>query len=380
MIVSIIGTNIFAQLDYLLSVSAYLMASDIHIDIKENFAIIKLRVRGDLQYLTNISKSQAQSIIGRIKVLSNMRLDVSDKSQDGSFMSLVPTFFDDTSDSEIKAEDDNCKSIKEVAEVRTKALYQNIHVRSATAPTVFGENMVCRIFVADNQRGFDLDKIGLENSDLERLKRTLNKDSGLILVSGPTGSGKTTTLYSCLNHISKKSRLIVTLEDPVEVILPHIRQIKVQDEYDFTFADALRGVLRQDPDVIMVGEIRDEDTAKLAVQAALTGHLVLATIHAPSALSIIDRLHSLGVKSDMCAAVISLLISQRHITLNKGRKVVFEIIEFNQKFKSTLLKSHNSSSLSNIIREDGILLLKDRIENLHYEGLISKDELNKYAR
>lgn len=357
-ITTIPGTNVFIQLDYLLSCASLFKASDIHIDIKESFAIVKLRVKGSLELITKIQKSQAQSIIGRIKVLSSMRLDVSDRSQDGSFMSLIIS----------------------PHQIGTTSIYQNIHVRAATAPTVFGENMVCRIFAAGAHDGFDLEKIGLETEDFATLSRVLNRDSGLVLVSGPTGSGKTTTLYSCLNYISKKSKVIVTLEDPVEVILPNIRQIKVQDEYDFTFADALRGVLRQDPDVIMVGEIRDEETAKLAVQAALTGHLVLATIHAPAALEIIDRLHSLGVKSDMCAAVITLLISQRHVTLYGGRKVVFEMIEFNQKFKSILLKAPGSSSLSNIIRQEGILLLKDRIEHLHYEGLISKDEMNKYAR
>ncbi len=357
-ITSIPGINVFTQLDYLLACASYFHASDIHMDIKEHFALVCLRVRGILQFKTKILRSQAQSIIGRIKVLSGMRLDVSDKSQDGSFMSLI------------QAPPKNLQT----------SPYQNIHVRAATAPTVFGENMVCRIFAAEAHEGFDITKIGLEPADLKTLSKVLERDSGLVLVSGPTGSGKTTTLYSCLNYISARSKIIVTLEDPVEVILPHIRQIKVQDEYGFSFADALRGVLRQDPDVIMVGEIRDEETAKLAVQAALTGHLVLATIHAPAALEIIDRLHSLGVKSDMCAAVLTLLISQRHVTLNEGRRVVFEMIEFNQKFKSILLTAPGSSSLSNIIRKEGILLLKDRIEHLHYEGLISKDEMNKYAR
>lgn len=356
------GVNVFIQLDYLLSIATYLKASDIHIDIKEKNSLIQLRVKGQLLYSTIIQKNQAQSIIGRIKVLAGMRLDVSERSQDGSFMSLIQS---------VNLHKDQNS---------TTSLYQNIHIRAATAPTVFGENTVCRIFAASGHDGFDISKIGLEQNDYETLTRVLNRDSGLVLVSGPTGSGKTTTLYSCLNYLSARSKIIVTLEDPVEVILPHIRQIKVQDEYGFSFADALRGVLRQDPDVIMVGEIRDEDTAKLAVQAALTGHLVLATIHAPAALEIIDRLHSLGVKSDMCASVITLLISQRHVSMSMGRKVVFEMIEFNQKFKSILLKAPGSSSLAHIIRQEGILLLKDRIEHLHYEGLISKDEMNKYAR
>lgn len=357
-IVSIPGVNVFTQLDHTLSCAAYLDASDVHLDIKENFAVVRLRIKGLLQCDTYITKSQSQSLIGRIKVLSGMRLDVSDKSQDGSFMSLVQSLGPPTE----------------------KSLYQNIHVRAASAPTIFGENIVCRIFASEGHDGFDLHKIGFTPDDLKTVERVLDRDSGLVLVSGPTGSGKTTTLYSCLNHISARSKIIVTLEDPVEVILPHIRQIKVQDEYGFTFADALRGVLRQDPDVIMVGEIRDEETARLAVQAALTGHLVLATIHAPGALEIIDRLHSLGVKSDMCAAVITLLISQRHVTLNTGRRVIFEMIEFNQQFKSILLTAPGSSSLSQVIRKEGILLLKDRVEHLHYEGLISRDEMNKYIR
>ncbi len=334
-------------------------ASDIHLDIKEDHAAIVLRVKGELRLATYISKSQSQNIVGRIKVLSNMRLDITDKSQDGAFVAHLKKVIDPLGDI--------CDQ-------------KSINIRAATAPTVFGENIVCRIFAFDTNDGFALDKLGMTESDLSILSRALNKDFGLILVSGPTGSGKTTTLYSCLNYLVSKSRIIVTLEDPVEVVLPHIRQIKVQPEYGFDFSDALKGVLRQDPDVIMVGEIRDPATASLAVQAALTGHLVLATIHAPSALEIIDRLHSLGVRSDMCASVVTLLFSQRNITFASGRKIVFELVEFSQSLKSALMGAHGAGSLSEIVKKEGILLLKDHITHLHHQGMISREDMQKYIR
>ncbi len=349
---SLIGTNSI-EYTYELCLSAIMLrASDIHLDILEYEAMVTLRIGTNLSYRTSISHEVARSIIGRIKVLARLRLDINDKSQDGSFM--------------FEARD-------------TKA-----YIRVSTAPTFFGENVVCRIF-SNSIDLFDLNHIGLQKEELETLTESLHKDSGLILVSGPTGSGKTTTLYACLKHLMNQSRVIVTLEDPVEVVIPNIRQIVVHQDNGFGFSNALRSVLRQDPDVIMVGEIRDRETAELAIQAALTGHLVLATIHAVSALGIIDRLNSMGIKSDTCAQVINLLISQRKISLRESKgdsKVVFEIVNFNQKFKSRLMfaDGSGSGSLAQTIREEGILLLKDRMENLFHEGLISRDEMNKYMR
>lgn len=354
---SLLGVNTFEQLDYIIEQAILLKASDIHIDLKEDGAILRIRAGGRLSFDTNIPREIAHAIIGRLKLLSGMRLDISDKSQDGSCMYKI----------------DHIRTFH-------PEVGQGIHIRLGTAPTVFGENIVCRLFAFQGSKGFSLSSLGLEYQDELILKKSLNFSSGLILVSGPTGSGKTTTLYACLEHLSKQARIIVTLEDPVEVILPNIRQIKVQDEYGFSFADALKGVLRQDPDVIMVGEIRDSKTAELAVQAALTGHLILATIHAPSALEIIDRLHSLGIKSEICASVITLLISQRQISVLGGRKCVFELVEFNFQLKSKLLLASNSSALSETIRSQGILLLKDRVEGLFHEGLISREEMYKYIR
>lgn len=354
---SLIGNGSIEYTDELCVSAILLKASDIHLDISEYAASITLRVGTNLSYKTSIFHEVARSIVGRIKVMARLRLDINDKSQDGSF-----TFRHVFSASEIKA-----------------------YIRVSTAPTVFGENVVCRIF-SNSIDLFDLRHIGMGESDLRVLTAALHKDSGLILVSGPTGSGKTTTLYACLRHLMATSRMIVTLEDPVEVVIPSIRQIVVQNEQGFGFSNALRSVLRQDPDIIMVGEIRDRETAELAIQAALTGHLVLATIHAVSALGIIDRLNSMGIKSDVCAQVIHLLISQRKISLRDrdgdSAKVIFEMVEFNQKFKSTLMfgGGSGSNSLAQTIREEGIMLLKDRVESMFHEGLISKEEMNKYIR
>ncbi len=353
---TLIGNDSIEQSDELFSIAIRLKASDIHLDMSENGATATLRVGTILAYMTSISHEAARSIVGRIKVLARLRLDINDKSQDGSF-----TFMRTDSKTGV-----------------TKA-----YVRVSTAPTVFGENVVCRVFSSGIDM-LDIRHIGLGESEYETLLAALHKDSGLILVSGPTGSGKTTTLYACLRHLLGTSKMIVTLEDPVEIVIPGLRQIIVQQEQGFGFSNALRSVLRQDPDIIMVGEIRDKETAELAIQAALTGHLVLATIHAVSALGIIDRLNSMGIKSDSCAQVINLLISQRKMRLvdQPEPRVVFEIVEFNQKFKSNLMFSTGagSGSLAQTIREEGILLLKDRVEGLFHEGLISKDEMNKYTR
>jgi len=357
LIVSIPGENVLQQLDCIVEQAIYSRASDIHIDIKEASALIRMRLGGHLSFHTYIARSVADALIGRLKLLSGLRIDISDKSQDGSIYYGVQRLF-----------------------IYEKTAIKKVHMRVATAPTVFGETVVCRLFAFQDSQTFNIDALGIEYQDILVLKRILNQSSGLILVSGPTGSGKTTTLYACLQYLSRQSKVIVTLEDPVEVILPNIRQIKVQSEYGYGFSEALRGVLRQDPDVIMVGEIRDEQTAALAVQAALTGHLILATIHAPSALEIIDRLHSLGIKSDMCASVVSLLMSQRQIQLETERRVVFEFIEFNYQFKSKLLLTSNSASLAEVIQSQGVLLLKDRIATLHHEGLISREDMYKYVR
>ncbi len=352
---SLIGNDSIETTDELCRIAILLKASDIHLDIAEYAAWVTLRIGTNITNRTSISHEIARSIVGRIKVLARLRLDINDKSQDGAF-----TFRHKDAESHIE----------------TKA-----YIRVSTAPTVFGENIVCRIF-SNNVDLFDLAHIGLPTEEYEMLISALHKDSGLILVSGPTGSGKTTTLYACLRHLSRQSKVIVTLEDPVEVVIPNIRQIVVQQEQGFGFAHALRSVLRQDPDVIMVGEIRDRETAELAIQAALTGHLVLATIHAVSALGIIDRLNSIGIKSDACAQVINLLVSQRKIHTHSSAKIIFEIVQFNQKFKSALMFSDGagSNSLAQTIREEGIMLLKDRVENMFHEGLISKDEMNKYIR
>lgn len=376
--ISLIGGGSIGQTDELCVTAILMKASDIHLDISEYAACLTLRVGTNLSCRTSISHEAARSIVGRIKVLARLRLDINDKSQDGSF-----TFRRGFSLS------GNSMASGQIAgnAAETKA-----YIRVSTAPTVFGENIVCRIF-SDTIDLFDIGHIGLNDSDRMTLVSALQKDSGLILVSGPTGSGKTTTLYACLRHLMGKSRMIVTLEDPVEVVIPSIRQIVVQNEQGFGFSQALRSVLRQDPDIIMVGEIRDRETAELAIQAALTGHLVLATIHAVSALGIIDRLNSMGVRSDVCAQVINLLISQRKIMVRgssvsassadiDSTRVIFEMVEFNQKFKSTLMFSGGagSNSLAQTIREEGIMLLKDRVEAMFYEGLISRDEMNKYMR
>ncbi len=358
---SLVGVDSIECVDELVASAILLGASDVHLDISEYGASVFLRAGTRVSHWTSVSHDVVRSLVGRIKVLARLRLDVTDRSQDGAFS--------------FRRERRGVES--------SAAADMRAYVRVSTAPTVFGENAVCRIF-SNSLDLFDLERIGLPPHDLAALTDALHRDSGLVLVSGPTGSGKTTTLYACLRHLMGQSKVIVTLEDPVEVVIPGIRQIIVQHEHGFGFSNALRSVLRQDPDVIMVGEIRDRETAELAIQAALTGHLVLATIHAVSALGIIDRLNAMGIKSESYAQVVSLLVSQRKIGLREPHlsRVVFEIVDFNQKFKSTLAfaSGAGSGSLAQTIRDEGIMLLRDRVESLFHEGLISRDEMNKYVR
>ncbi|MBC7325873.1 MAG: type II/IV secretion system protein, partial [Moorella sp. (in: Bacteria)] len=185
-----------------------------------------------------------------------------------------------------------------------------VDVRVATMPTVWGEKVVCRLL--DARRGvLDLDKLGFSPCNLERFKRLISRPHGLVLVTGPTGSGKTTTLYAALNYINDRRRNIVTLEDPVEYLLPGISQTAVNPRAGLTFSSGLRALLRQDPNVIMVGEIRDQETAAMAVRAAVTGHLVFSTLHTSDAPGALTRLMDMGVDPYLVAAAVAGVVSQR---------------------------------------------------------------------
>jgi len=261
-------------------------ASDIHIEPMAEQTRVRFRIDGVL--ITNITlPSKVHSaVVARIKVLSNMRLDEKRKPQDGRFSARVGG--------------------------------NKVDFRVSTFPTYYGEKVVMRILGSANLE-LKLDDFGLTPRNLELIRTAIKKPYGMILISGPTGSGKSTTLYSILNEVDRDKQNVLSLEDPVEYTIPGVSQSQVRPEIGYTFANGLRTTLRQDPNIIMVGEIRDAETANLAVQAALTGHLVLSTIHTNNAIGIVPRLLDMGVEPYLIPPVLILGMAQRLVkTLCKG--------------------------------------------------------------
>lgn len=253
-------------------------ASDIHIEPMDQYVRVRYRVDGVLYNSITLPKKIGPAIISRVKILSNMKIDEKRKPQDGRF--------------------------------RIRDLGHAVDFRVSSLPTSYGEKVVMRIL--DTKAGLiDLEKLGVEGRDLHILKETIKEPHGIILVTGPTGSGKSTTLYSVLRILNREGVNIVTLEDPVEYVLEGINQSQVKPEIEYTFSSGLRSILRQDPDIIMVGEIRDEETAELAIHAALTGHLVLSTLHTNSAIGAVARLTDMGIQPFLLSSSLKLLMAQR---------------------------------------------------------------------
>jgi type IV pilus assembly protein PilB len=253
-------------------------ASDIHIEPLEEDVIVRYRVDGILHDAMKLPKMAAGSIAARIKVLSNLKLDQKRLPQDGRF----------------KMEMDG----------------QKVAFRVSMLPIFFGEKIVMRL-LRENRSGFSLEGIGFHGSTLDRIHRATRATTGIILVTGPTGSGKSTTLYTVLDLLNTPEVNISTIEDPIEYQMARVNQSQVKPEIGFTFAAGLRSLMRQDPDVIMVGEIRDEETASLAINAALTGHLVLATLHTNSAAGTVARLIDMGAESFLLVSTLRVAIGQR---------------------------------------------------------------------
>lgn len=253
-------------------------ASDIHIEPLENSLLIRYRIDGILHDAMELPKHAAPAITARIKVLSNMRLDEHRTPQDGRF------------------------GVDNGGE--------RISFRVSVLPTYYGEKIVMRL-LRDSISGFTLESIGFHGSALERMHDSMKKTTGLILTTGPTGAGKSTTLYTLLDIVNTPDVNISTVEDPIEYQMPRINQTQVRPEIGFTFASGLRSLVRQDPDIIMVGEIRDKETASLAINAALTGHLVLSTLHTNSAAGAIPRLLDMGVEPFLLVSTLRAIIGQR---------------------------------------------------------------------
>lgn len=371
-------------------------ASDIHIEPTREAVRVRFRINGELNTSLNLPIKVHSALVARIKILSNMRLDEKRKPQDGRFSAKIDAG-------------------------------RQIDFRVSTFPTYYGEKVVMRIL--DQSKGLlPLDKMGLSQRNLELIKKAIKRPYGLILISGPTGSGKSTTLYSMLNEVDREHKNVLSLEDPVEYNIDGVSQSQVQPEIDYTFATGLRTTLRQDPDIIMVGEIRDKETAQLAIHAALTGHLVLSTIHTNNAIGVIPRLIAMGVDPYLIAPTLILTMAQRlvrklcpgtgkpipiedsiKIMIDKqfedlpekykkeikfgkeiyeiestpecvtgiaGRLAVMEVFEMNKEVESVILKDATEPELYKIARSQGMLTMKEDAIIKAMDRVIPFEEIN----
>lgn len=371
-------------------------ASDVHIEPLPSGVRVRYRVDGELHTSVVLPSATHRAIVARIKVLSSIRLDERRKPQDGRFSATIDG--------------------------------RQIDFRVSTFPSYNGEKIVMRIL--DREQGFiPLDQIGLTPRNLEIMRRAISKPHGLILISGPTGSGKSTTLYSMLSELDREHKNILSLEDPIEYFVEGIIQSQVHPEIGYTFASGLRTTLRQDPDVIMVGEIRDGETAKLAIQAALTGHLVLSTIHTNDAVGTIPRLIDMGVEPYLISPVLVASIAQRLVrkfcdgaaqetpitpsaksliqsemaslpeqyhfpvkdvvyeavrtptcpTGMHGRLAVFEVLEMSPKLEKVVLENPVESKLWEVARAEGMLTMREDAIQKVFEKKVPFSEINSLS-
>ncbi|MCK4520797.1 type II/IV secretion system protein [Candidatus Parcubacteria bacterium] len=274
---SVLEENITEVLENILIGAINLNASDIHIEPRKKEIKIRIRIDGMLQEIISLDKKIFESLLSRIKLLSALKLNVSDRPQDGRF-SII--------------------SKQETIEIRVSSL-----------PSEYGESIVLRIL--NPKSLIEVEGLGLRKDLLELFLKEIKKPNGMIIVTGPTGSGKTTTLYAFLKRIKSPEAKVITIEDPIEYHLKGISQTQVEPEKGYDFSNGLRSIMRQDPDAILVGEIRDTETAKIAIQSALTGHLVLTTLHTNDAAGTIARLINLGAKPVNIGPAVNMIIAQR---------------------------------------------------------------------
>ena len=277
--------------DTLLKHAILQRASDIHIEPMEKEVLVRYRIDGLLRDAMVLPKNTAPGITARIKILSNLKIDEKRLPQDGRF--------------------------------KIETAEDKVSFRVSVLPVYNGEKIVMRILL-ENSKGFSFETLGFLSSQIEDMHWAINRPTGMILVTGPTGSGKTTTLYTALDILNTPDVNISTIEDPIEYQIPRINQTQVKPDIGFTFANGLRSLVRQDPDIIMVGEIRDNETASLAVNAALTGHLVLSTLHTNSAAGAVPRLLDMEVEPFLMASTVNVIIAQRLVrTLCSGKEKYF---------------------------------------------------------
>ena len=371
-------------------------ASDVHIEHLGEKVRVRYRVDGVLNTSLLLPPKVHAAVVARVKILSNMRLDEKRKPQDGRFSARISG--------------------------------RKIDFRVSTFPAYYGEKVVMRIL--DSEKGVkSLESMGLSTRNLQLIRNAIQRPYGMILISGPTGSGKSTTLYSMLNEVDKETKNVLSLEDPVEYNIPGMSQSQVRPEIGYTFATGLRTTLRQDPDVIMVGEIRDKETAGLAIQAALTGHLVFSTIHTNNAIGAIPRLLDMGVDPYLIPPTLILAIAQRLVKTicpnsgkpilvegsiklmvekqladlpaqyrsqipigkdvleatptpecpkgTRGREAVMEVLEMNRDLEAAILKGASEAEMFKIARAQGMLTMKEDALVKAFRHEIPFEEVNE---
>ena len=360
-------------------------ASDIHLDPRPEFLMVRIRIDGELVDYTTLPLGIKNHITTKIKILASMNITESRLPQDGA--------------------------------IKTTIENRSLDLRVSTLPTVYGEKVVIRIL--DYTRSMEgLENLGFSDESLEKLKKIIANPNGIILVTGATGTGKSTTVYAILDKLNTKDRNIITVEDPVEMKIEGINQVQTMSDIGLTFATALRSILRQDPDTIMIGEIRDDETARIAIRAAITGHLVLSTIHTNNSLNTIERLLDMDVERYLLGSALTGIVSQRltkklcpkcrtsrnttpyekaifkkalGMDINeiyepvgcdeclngyKGRIAIQEVLSVNQEVRDAILSNIRKDKLREIIYKKGhtITLLQDGLEKV-INGLTSFDEV-----
>jgi len=305
--------------DTLISHAILQGASDVHIEPGETSLIVRYRIDGILHDAMTLPKDTASGIVARIKVLSSLKLDEKRLPQDGRF-----------------------KIVNDQGRVS---------FRVSTLPTYYGEKTVIRI-LRESSKGFSLEGLGFHGEALERIHEGMKQRNGMLLAAGPTGSGKTTTLYTMLDILNTPEVNISTVEDPIEYQMPRINQTQTKSEIGLTFANGLRTLLRQDPDIIMVGEIRDGETASLAINAALTGHLVLSTIHTNSAAGAIPRMIDMGVEPFLIVSTVKMVIAQRLVRVLAAKKEQYFLSEGE---KNALEKVVDLDRMLKILKQENIV-------------------------
>ncbi len=359
-------------------------ASDIHIEPFENEVKVRYRIDGVLREVESLSKHILPAVVSRVKIMA--RLDIANRRvpQDGR--------------------------------IKTKVGGREIDIRVATLPTIYGEQVVMRLLDKEKEE-WDVHKIGFSEKDKQKFLNLISVSHGIILVTGPTGSGKTTTLYSALKILNRPEVKIITIEDPVEYVIPGIVQIQVNPQAGLTFASGLRSIVRQDPDIIMVGEIRDKETADIAIHAALTGHLVLSTLHTNDAASAATRLIDMGVENFLVASSLIGIVAQRLVRticpkckdkieiptevskkfgLNGivykgkgcsfckgsgyfGRTAIYEILIVDEEIRKAILSSADSETIKKIAKNQGMkTLIENGIEKVK-EGITTLEEVMRVA-